>query len=118
MQRIGASKVAASSGKLGASFRAEFGYLPEYSRRLEYDQMPDYAGQAVYLNKRVGGKDAEGPFDWRYPSPRSITVLRLLTMKMTLKVTMRVMSAMKRRTSQIVTSTGKLLIGIYKGVQD
>ena len=90
MQHIGALKAAASGGKLGASFQAEFGYLPEYSCRLEYDQMPDYVGKAVYLNKWVGGNDAEGPLDWRYPSSRSIMVLRLLTMKMSLKVIMRV----------------------------
>jgi serine/threonine protein kinase len=67
MQRIRASKAAASGDKLGAGFPAEFGYLLDYSRRLEYDQMPDYAGlkrRFTDLNGRVGGKDAEGPLDW------------------------------------------------------
>lgn len=57
MQRIRASKAAASSDKLGASFPAEFGYLLDYSRRLEYDQMPDYAElkmRFTNLNERVG----------------------------------------------------------------
>jgi hypothetical protein len=49
MQRIRVSKAAASGDQLGASFPVEFGYLLDYSRRLEYDRMPDYAKlQAVY----------------------------------------------------------------------
>ena len=67
MQRIRASKAATSGDKLGASFPAEFGYLLDYSRRLEYDQMPDYAGLKrgfTDLNGRLGDKDAEGPLDW------------------------------------------------------
>jgi len=67
MQRIRASKAAASGDKLGASFPAEFGYLLDYSRSLDYDQMPDYAGlkrRFTDLNGRLGGKDAEGPLDW------------------------------------------------------
>ena len=56
-----------SGDKLGAGFSAEFGYLLDYSRRLEYDQMPDYAelmGRFTDLNERIGGEDAEGPLDW------------------------------------------------------
>ena len=67
MQRIRASKAAMSGDKLGAGFSAEFGYLLDYSRKLEYDQMPDYAElirQFTDLNERIGGKDAEGPLDW------------------------------------------------------
>ena len=67
MQCIRASKAAASSDKLGASFPVEFGYLLDYSRGLEYDQMPDYAGlkrRFTVLNGRVGTKDAECPLDW------------------------------------------------------
>jgi casein kinase 1 delta len=64
MQRIRASKAATSGDKLGAGFPAEFGYLLDYSRRLEYDQMPDYAELKRSFTNRVGGKDAEGPLDW------------------------------------------------------
>jgi hypothetical protein len=67
MRRIRASKAAASGDTLGASFPAEFGYLLDYSRKLEYDQMPDYAElkrQFTDLNSQGGGKDAEGPLDW------------------------------------------------------
>jgi serine/threonine protein kinase len=66
MQRIRASK-AASGDKLGDSFPAEFGYLLYYSRRLEYDQMPDYVDlkyRFTDLNGRVGGNDTGGPLDW------------------------------------------------------
>ncbi|KAF5388176.1 hypothetical protein D9615_000077 [Tricholomella constricta] len=66
MQRIRASK-AATGDKLGASFPAEFDYLLDYSRRLEYDQMPDYAElkcRFTDLNGRVGGNDTEGPLNW------------------------------------------------------
>ena len=67
MRRIRASKAAASGDKLGANFPAEFGHLLDYSRRLEYDQMPNYAElrrRFTDLNRRVGGKGAEGPLDW------------------------------------------------------
>lgn len=67
MQRIRALKAATSGDKLGASFPAEFGYLLDYSRRLEYNQTPDYAELKRWftnLNERVGGEDAEGPLDW------------------------------------------------------
>ena len=67
MRRIRALKAAASGDKIGASFPAEFGYLLDYSRRLEYDQIPNYAelrGRFTDLNRRVGGKGAEGPLDW------------------------------------------------------
>ena len=67
MQRIRASKAAASGDGLGVGFPAEFGYLLDYSRSLEYDQLPDYAGlkrRFTDLNGRVGTNDAEGPLDW------------------------------------------------------
>ncbi|KAI0299208.1 kinase-like domain-containing protein [Russula brevipes] len=67
MRRIRASKAAASGDTLGASFPAEFGYLLDYSRKLEYDKMPDYAElkrRFTDLNDQVGDKDAEGPLDW------------------------------------------------------
>ena len=67
MQRIRASKAASSGDRLGSSFPAEFGYLLDYGRGLEYDQMPDYAGlqrRFTDLNGRVGAKDAEGPLEW------------------------------------------------------
>ena len=67
MQRIRASKAAASGDKLGYNFPAEFGYLLDYSRGLEYDQMPDYEGlkrRFTDLNEREGGKDVEGPLNW------------------------------------------------------
>ena len=67
MQRVRASKAAMSGDELGAGFSAEFGYLLDYSRRLEYDQMPDYAElirRFADLNERIGGEDAEGPLDW------------------------------------------------------
>ncbi|KAM6499474.1 putative casein kinase-1 hhp1 [Amanita muscaria] len=67
MRRIRASKAAASGDTLGASFPAEFGYLLDCSRRLEYDQMPDYVElerRFTDLHRRIGGKDAEGPLDW------------------------------------------------------
>jgi hypothetical protein len=67
MQRIRASKATASGDKLGASFPAEFRHLLDYSRRLEYDQMPDSAelkGRFTDLNKRAGGNDAEPSLDW------------------------------------------------------
>jgi len=64
MQRIRASKAAGSGDKLGDGFPAEFGYLLDYSRGLEYDQMPDYEE----LKRRftdLNGKDVvEGPLDW------------------------------------------------------
>jgi hypothetical protein len=46
MRRIRASKAAAADDKLGAGFPAEFSYLLDYGRRLEYDQMLE---EAVYL---------------------------------------------------------------------
>jgi hypothetical protein len=67
MRRIRESKAAASGGKFGDSFPAEFGYLLDYSRGLEYDQMPDYEGlkrRFTDLNGREGGNDVEGPLDW------------------------------------------------------
>ncbi|KAM6494724.1 Protein kinase-like domain containing protein [Amanita muscaria] len=67
MRRIRASKAAASGDKLGASFPTEFGYLLDCGRRLEYDQMPDYAELKRWftdLNRCVGDMDAEGPLDW------------------------------------------------------
>ncbi|KAF8328949.1 kinase-like domain-containing protein, partial [Amanita rubescens] len=67
MRRIRESKAAASGDKLGESFPAEFGYLLDYSRGLECDQMPDYEGlkrRFTDLNGRQGGKDVEGPLDW------------------------------------------------------
>jgi hypothetical protein len=69
MRRIRASKAAASGDKLGDNFPAEFGYLLDYSRGLEYDQMPDYEGLKrgfIDLNGREGGKDVEGPLDWSF----------------------------------------------------
>ena len=63
MRRIRASKAAASGDKLGDSFPAEFGYLLDYSRGLEFDQIPDYEG----LKRRftdLNGRDVEGPLDW------------------------------------------------------
>jgi hypothetical protein len=94
MQRVTASKAGASGDKLG------FGFLLDYSRRLEYsDQMPCYARLKrlfTDLNR------------WEYPSPRSIIVLRLLTVKMTRRITKKTVRAMKRRISQTVTSTGIL----------
>ena len=64
MQRIRASKAAASGDKLGATFPAEFGLLLDYSRGLEYDQMPDHAELKRQFTDLVGGKDADGPLDW------------------------------------------------------
>ena len=66
MRRIRASKEAASGDTFGASFPAEFGDLLDYSRRLEYNRMPDYAALKRWfagLNRRIGG-DAEDPLDW------------------------------------------------------
>jgi len=63
MRRIRASKAAASGDKLGASFPAEFGYLLDYSRKLEYDQIPNYAELRTRFTV-VAGKGAEGPLDW------------------------------------------------------
>ena len=66
MRRIHASKEAASGDTLRASFPTQFGYFLDYSRKLEYDQMPDYTAlkeRFVDLNKQTGGKD-EAPLDW------------------------------------------------------
>ncbi|KAK2460496.1 hypothetical protein APHAL10511_007502 [Amanita phalloides] len=63
MQRVRASKAAASGDQLGASFSAQFGYLLDYSRGLDYDQMPDYAELKRQFASLVGGKDPEGPLD-------------------------------------------------------
>ena len=66
MQRIRAAKAATSVDKLCAGIPAEFGYLLDYSRGLEYDQMPDFAELKRWftnLNERVGG-NADGPLDW------------------------------------------------------
>jgi len=62
MQRIRASKAAASGDNLGARFPAQFGYLLDYSRRLEYDQTPDYTELKRQFSDLVGGKDV--PLDW------------------------------------------------------
>ncbi|KAF8344439.1 putative casein kinase-1 hhp1 [Amanita rubescens] len=62
MRRIRESKAAASGDKLGDSFPAEFGYLLDYSRGLEYDQMPDYEGLKKRFTDLNG--DVEGPLDW------------------------------------------------------
>ena len=62
MQRIHASKAAASGDNLGSRFPAQFGYLLDYSRRLEYDQTPDYAELKRQFSDLVGGKDV--PLDW------------------------------------------------------
>ncbi|TFK42042.1 kinase-like domain-containing protein [Crucibulum laeve] len=65
VKRIHATKAAASGDELGIGFPPEFGYLLDYSRRLEYDQMPDYED----LRKRFAGlngrgEDTEGPLGW------------------------------------------------------
>ncbi|KAF8340935.1 putative casein kinase-1 hhp1 [Amanita rubescens] len=67
MRRIRESKAAASGDKLGVSFPAEFGYLLDYSRGLEHDQVPDYEElkrRFTDLNGREGGGDVKGPLDW------------------------------------------------------
>jgi len=66
MRRIHASKAATSGHTLTAGFPSEFGYLLDYSRRLEYDQFLDYWGlkrRFTDLNGHLGGKDS-GPLDW------------------------------------------------------
>lgn len=63
MRRIRASKAAASGDKLGASFPAEFGYLLDYSRRLEYHEMPDYAALKAQFADLQTDK-GQGPLDW------------------------------------------------------
>jgi len=73
MRRIRASKAATSGHPLGAGFPSEFGYLLDYSRRLEYNQLPDYGGlkrRFTDLNGHLGGKDS-GPLDW---SPVEISI--------------------------------------------
>lgn len=67
MQRIHASKAALSGATLGVGFPAEFAYLLDYSRRLRYEQIPDYTElkrQFSDLNRQVEGKDSEGSLDW------------------------------------------------------
>jgi hypothetical protein len=62
MQRIRESKAAASGGKFGDSFPAEFGYLLDYSPGLWGVE------KAVYWPERTGrGNDVEGPLDWSSP---------------------------------------------------
>ncbi|TFK42043.1 kinase-like domain-containing protein [Crucibulum laeve] len=65
MKRIRAAKAAISSDELGVDFPPEFGYLLDYSRRLEYDGIPDYED----LRKRFAGlngrgEDTGGPLEW------------------------------------------------------
>ncbi|TFK42014.1 kinase-like domain-containing protein [Crucibulum laeve] len=60
MTRIRAAKAALSGDQLGAGFPPEFGYFLDYSRRLEYDQMPDYEE----MRKWFAGEDTGGPLEW------------------------------------------------------
>ena len=67
MERIQASKAAASGNKLGTSFPPEFASLLDYSRGLKFDQLPNYVElkrQFSDLVGQVGHKDVEGPLDW------------------------------------------------------
>ena len=67
MKCIFASKSTSCGYNLCASFPTEFGYLLQYSRRLEYDELPGYAELETWFNGpngRLGGKDAGGPLDW------------------------------------------------------
>ncbi|KAF8990940.1 kinase-like domain-containing protein [Cyathus striatus] len=72
-RKVGESKAAMNGQMLSEWFPSEFGYLLDYSRGLDYSQLPNYA----YLEQlfkdlvtRLGGRSIEEPLDW---NPMSIS---------------------------------------------
>ncbi|KAF8886059.1 kinase-like domain-containing protein [Gymnopilus junonius] len=67
MRRIRACKAAVLGDTLGTNLPAEFGYMLDYSRSLQYDQLPDYEElqrRFTELNAQVGNNDSKAPLDW------------------------------------------------------
>ncbi|KAF9004344.1 kinase-like domain-containing protein [Cyathus striatus] len=66
-KQVEEAKAAVNSGVLGESFPGEFRYLLDYSRKLDYDQLPNYAHlEQIFMDlfTRLGGSNIEEPLDW------------------------------------------------------
>ncbi|GJJ14299.1 hypothetical protein Clacol_008563 [Clathrus columnatus] len=61
------AKAAVSGSQLVLDFPADFAYFLNYSRRLDYHQMPDYDAledRIRCLGKSLGGYSKDDPLDW------------------------------------------------------